>query len=112
MLAWTQSNGTVQRVVVAALSPTAVAGPTPVAQGALTAPPPTQGRASARKGQVLRIRADRTVRSVVVRVTRAARRAAHRRSLNGVITVTRRVQGAESVAFTDVVGVTVRRTRR
>jgi hypothetical protein len=156
VLAWMQSSATVQRVLVAALTPTAVAGPTAVAQGALTAPPPTQGRASARKGQVLRIRADRTVRPVltcvspqasctgtlridvrpapgakrirlgshsflfsrgrtapvVVRVARAARRAARRRSLTGVITVTTRVQGAESVAFTDVVGVTVRRTPR
>jgi hypothetical protein len=156
VLAWMQSSATDQRVLVAALTPSAVAGPTAVAQGALTAPPPTQGRASARKGQVLRIRADRTVRPVltcvspqasctgtlridvrpargakrirlgshsflfsrgraapvVVRVTRAARRAARRRSLKGVITVTTRVQGAESVAFTDVVGVTVRRTRR
>jgi len=156
VLAWTQSSGTVQRVLVAAVTSTAVAGPTAVAQGTLTPAPPIQGRAAARKGQVLRIRSDGTVRPVltcvsplascvgilridvrpapgarrirlgsryfvfargraapvVVRVTRAARRAARRRSLKGVITVTTRVNRAEGVAFTDVVNVTVRRTRR
>ena len=156
VLGWTETTGTVQRVLVAALTPTAVAGPTVVAQGALTPAPSIQGRASAPKGQVLRIRSDGTVRPmltcvsplascygtlridvrprpgakrirlgshrftfsrgrsapVVVRVTRAARRAAARRSLKGTITVTTNVHAAQEVAFTDVVGVTVRRTRR
>jgi hypothetical protein len=156
VLGWTQSSGNVQRVLVAALTSTTVAGPTAVAQGTLTPAPPIQGRAAARSSQVLRIRSDATVRPVltcvsplascvgtlridvrpapgakrirlgshrfvfsrgraapvVVRVTRAARRAARRRSLKGVITVTTRVDRAEGVAFTDVVSVTVRRTRR
>jgi hypothetical protein len=157
VLGWTESNGTVQRIFAAAMTPTAVTGPTVVAQGALTAAPSIpQGRASAPQGQVLRIRADGTVRPrltcvsavascrgtlridvrpkpgakrirlgshrftfsrgrsapVVVRATRAARRAAARRSLKGVITVTTNAYAAENVAFTDVVGVTVRRSRR
>lgn len=49
---------------------------------------------------------------VVVQVARAARRAAARRSLKGTITVTTNRYGAQGVAFTDVAGVTVRRTRR
>ncbi len=157
VLGWTQTTGTVQRVLVAAMTPMAVAGPTVVAQGALSPAPSVQGRATARKGQVLRIRSDGTVRPVmtcvsplascngtlridvrprpgakrirlgshrftfargrtapvVVRVTRAARRAAARRSLKGTITVTTlNVEPAEGVLFTDAVGVTVRRTRR
>ena len=69
VLGWTESAGTVQRVLVAALTPTAVAGPTVVAQGALTPAPSIQGRASARKGQVLRIRSDGTVRPVLTCVS-------------------------------------------
>jgi hypothetical protein len=49
---------------------------------------------------------------VVVRVTRAARRAAARRTLKGTITVTTGLARARGVAFTDVVSVTVRRVRR
>lgn len=156
VLAWTETAGTVQRVLATALTPAAVAGPTVVAQAALTAAPSPQGRASSPKLQVLRIRSDGTVRPklvcvspqascygtlridvrprpgakrirlgshsfvfargrsapVVVRVTRAARRAAARRTLKGTITVTTNRHGAQGVAFTDAVGVTVRRTRR
>jgi len=156
VLGWTESSATVQRILVAALTPSAVAGPTVVAQGALTPAPSIQGRASAPKGQLLRIRPDGTVRPtltcvspllsctgtlridvrpkpgakrirlgshrfifsrgrsapVVVRVTRAARRAAARRALKGTITVTTNVHAAQGVASTDAVGVTVRRTRR
>ena len=127
VLGWTESTGTVQRILVAALTPTAVAGPTVVAQGALTPAPSIQGRASAPKGQALRISSGGTVRPrltcvsplasckgtlridvrpkpgakrirlgthrftfsrgrsarVTVRATRAARRAAARRSLKG-----------------------------
>ena len=158
VLGWTESAGTVQRVLVAALTPTAVAGPTVVAQGALHAraldpgtglgpqgpgaahPFGRHGAAGAHvrlaAGVVLRDAAHRRApeagrqahpagqpslhllardRSapVVVRVTRAARRAAARRSLKGRITVTTTMcQRVDGVAFKDAVGVTVRRTRR
>jgi hypothetical protein len=73
---------------------------------------PARGAKRIRPGSHSFLFSRRRAAPVLVRVTRAARRAARRRSLKGVITVTTRVEGAESVAFTDVVGVTVRRTRR
>ncbi len=151
-LAWTSVSGNVQRVLAASLSPTAVAGPTVVAQAPLVVPRIAQGLAKAPARQILRIRADGTVRPkltctgatcsgtlridvrpapgrrlfrmgthrflfkagrsqrVVVRVTRAARRAAARRSLKGTITVgTARVGGGSAIKL--VAAVTIRRTR-
>ena len=152
-LTWTSVSGDVQRVLAASLSPTAVAGPTVVAQAPLVVPRIAQGLARAPARQILRIRADGTVRPhltctgatcsgtlridvrpapgrrlvrlgthrflfkagrsqrVVVRATRAARRAAARRSLKGTITVgTARVDGGSAIKL--VAAVTIRRTRR
>jgi len=152
-LAWTSVSGDVQRVLAASLSSTAVAGPTVVAQAPLVVPRIAQGLAKAPPRQILRVRADGTVRPhltcagatcsgtlridvrpapgrrlvrlgthrflfkagrsqrVVVRVTRAARRAAARRSLKGTITVgTARVGGGGAIKL--VAAVTIRRTRR
>ena len=62
VLAWTATGANVQRILAAALTPAAIAGPTVVAQGALVARPVLRSRAAAPARQVLRIRADRTVR--------------------------------------------------
>ena len=154
VLAWTDVAGDVQRILAAAVTPTAVAGPTVIAEGRLVVPPippVRQGRASASPRQVLRIRPDGTLRPrlrcvstgpscggtlridvrpapgreriragthrflfkpgrsqrVTVRVTRAARRAAARRSLKGTITVRTTVQAGGSIK--DVTTVTLRR---
>ena len=154
VLTWTDRSGDFQRILAAVLSPTAVAGPTVVAQGRLiipAAPPVLPGRAGATAGQVLRIRRDGTVRptlrcvspgpscrgsvridvrpapgrkrvragtraftlgagssrAIKVRVSRAIRRAAARRSLKGIITVRTTMPTGGSVR--DVATVTVRR---
>jgi len=153
VLAWTDVAGDVQRVLAAAVTPTAVAGPTVIAEGRLVVASisPVQHRASASPRQVLRIRPDGTLRTrlrcvstgpscsgtlridvrpapgreriragthrflfkpgrsqrVTVRVTRAARRAAARRSLKGTSTVRTTVQAGGSIK--DVTTVTLRR---
>jgi len=152
-LAWSSVSGNVQRILAASLTPTAAAGPTVVTQAPLVVPTLAQGMARPAARQILRIRADGTVRPkltctgatcsgtlridvrpapgrklvrlgthrflfkagrsqpVTVRVTRAARRAAGRRSLKGKITVhTARAGGGR--ALEAVTAVTVRRTRR
>lgn len=63
VLAWTSPGADRQRVFAAAVSPTAgIAGPTLVAEVPLINPQP---RASAQRGQILRIRTDGTVRPLL-----------------------------------------------
>lgn len=64
VLAWTIVRGDVQRIVAAAASPTAPAGPTLVAERPMIVQPivTPPGRGSANPRQVLRIRADGTIR--------------------------------------------------
>ncbi len=152
VLASTSLSADRQRIVAAALSPTAgaVAGPTVVAQARLPDPQP---RASAPRGQVLRIRSDGTIRPllrcvspamscrgmvridapaaggrrvragsarfvhragssrrVTIRIRRATRRAARRRTLTCTITVrTPKISGGYLRATTTL---TLRRLRR
>ena len=65
VLIWTDITGDFQRILAAVLSPTAVAGPTVVAQGRLIPLPVLPGRAAASAGQVLRIRRNGTVRTTL-----------------------------------------------